>query len=521
MKKLLTPLVLALTFLTLFLLLPSTHYNTDGFRVLSTLHRVAITPSGTTQYIPLNWQTAYQQPHYFRQNVQKHFLFPIYAHTAYRIFRLFNYQGNGVKPLQLANALCAALTLFLFALLLLTQSHPLPTVITATLGLGFSFAFSAQATNIAEVIPATPWLLFSLLFLEKRKPLSAAFCLGISAGFYLLSLLVLPFLILLSLRQTPRRILLSLLITPPITTLIIYLTVLIPAGAKNLQNILTAIFFLPEQGTFGGFKLSNLISTPLGFISSLFPVLPDNFAGIKTALATRNPHPFLLITLIIAGILILTLTLLAARNKPGTALLITSLVTALFWDPYHQKIWLYAVIGFSLVLGTVRHSRLPLFLITLILIPFNLNALIKNHQPYLKWQTAQKLADFVLLEHEPGKAKTVFGNWEPEFDYLSAFLPDTWLISIPDLILETKRDSSRFYTTTDSLKQRSPAGNIYFVNTFNRTQQQLEKLSVNRLKFPYLLIWLENQRPFIQPVWHDTATGTTLYQLFNPTPGNN
>ncbi len=515
MKKLLTPLALALTFLTLFLLLPSPRYNTDGFRVLSTLHRVTITPSGTTQFVPLNWQTADLRPEYFRQNVQKHFLFPLYAHNAYRIFRLFKYQGNGVKPLQIANAFCAAITIFLFALLLLTQSCPLPTVIIATLGLGFSAAFSAQATNIAEVIPAAPLLVLTLFLLEKRKYFSAAICLGISAGFYLLSLLVLPFLILLSLRQTPRRIPLSLLITPPITTLFIYLAVLISAGTKNLENLLTAIFFLPEQGTFGGFKLSNLISTPLGFVSSLFSALPDNFAGIKSALATRNPHPFLLITLIIAGILLLTLTLLAARNKPGTALLITSLVTALFWDPYHQKIWLYAVIGFWLVLAQIRHFRLPLFLITLISIPLNLNALIKNHQPYLKWQTAQKLANFVILEHEPGKAKTVFGNWEPEFDYLTAFLPDTCLISIPDLILEVKRDSSRFRTTIDSIQQTRQTGTIYFVNTFNRSQQQLETLYRRRLKFPYLLTWLGNHRPFIQPLWHDPATSTTLYRLTN------
>lgn len=513
MKKLLTPLALALTFLTLFLLLPSTHYNTDGFRVLSTLHRVTITPSGTTQYIPLNWQTAYQQPCYFRQNVQKHFLFPIYAHTVYQIFRLFKYQGNGVKPLQLANAFCAAITIFVFALLLLTQSCPLPTVIIATLGLGFSFAFSAQATNIAEVIPAAPLLVLTFFLLEKRKYFSAAMSLGISAGFYLLSLLVVPFLFLLSLWRTPRRIPLSLLITPPITTLLIYLTVLISAGTKNLENILTAIFFLPEQGTFGGFKLSHIISTPLGFVSNIIPVLPDNFAGIKSAFANQNPHPFLLITFIIAGLLLLTLTLFTARNKPSTALLITSLVTALFWDPYHQKIWLYAVIGFWLVLAQTRHFRLPLFLITLILIPLNLNALIKNHQPYLKWQTAEKLANFLILEHEPGKAKTVFGNWEPEFDYLTAFLPDTCLISLPDLILESRRDSSRFRTVIDSIQQTRQTGTIYFVNTFNRSQQQLETFYLRRLKFPYLLIWLEKHRPFVQPLWHDTATSTTLYRF--------
>ncbi|MCR4423425.1 MAG: hypothetical protein WHU95_03590 [candidate division WOR-3 bacterium] len=519
MQKSLILFTVSCPFLILFLLLPSRRYSTDGFRVLVALHRVTVSTEGTTQFIPLNWQTAYQQPYYFRQNVQKHFLFPLYAHTVYQISRLFNYQGNGVKPLQIGNAFFAALTIFLFALLLLTQSHPISTVIVATIGLGISTAFSAQGTNITEVIPATPWLLLSLLLLEKRKPFIAAIFLGISAAFYLLSLLVVPFLILLFFGCTPRRTLFSLLIAPPITTLFIYLTVLISAGNKNLQDLLTALFFLPEQGTFGGLKLANFISTPLGFISSIFPVLPENFSGIKTALATRNPPPLLLLTSIIIGILLLTLTLLPAVKKvqrtPGIALLITSLVTALFWDPYHQKIWLYGVIGFWLLLAHLHHSRLPIFLILFILIPLNINALIKNHQPNRKWQTAQKLAHFLLFEQHPANKKVVFGNWEPEFDYLTAFLPDTCLISMPDLILEIRRDSSRFHSTIDSIKLSCPATTVYFVNTFNRTKQQLEKLYVHRLKFPFILTWLENQRPFTQPLWQDSLTGTTLYHLAN------
>lgn len=519
MHKSLILSTISLPFLILFLLLPSRRYNTDGFRVLATLHRVTVSPEGTRQFTPLNWQTAYQQPYYFRQNVQKHFLFPIYAYTAFRIFRLFRYQDNGVKPLQTANAISATITLLLFAFLFTTHSYPLSTVIIATLGLGLSSAFAAQATNIAEVVPATTPLTLALILIEKRKPFIAAIFLGISAAFYLLSLFVVPFLILLFLGRTPRRIPLSLLIIPPITTLFIYLTVLIPAGNKNLQDLLTALFFLPEQGTFGGFKLSNFISTPLGFISSILPVLPENFSGIKTALATRNPPPLLLLTSIIIGILLLTLPLLTAHKKvqrtPGIALLITSLVTALFWDPYHQKIWLYGVIGFWLVLARLRHLRLFILLILFILIPLNINALIKNHQPNRKWQTAQKLARFLLFEQHPGNKKVVFGNWEPEFDYLTAFLPDTCLISIPDLILEIRRDSSRFHSTIDSIKLSCPAAAVYFVNTFNRTKQQLEKLYVHRLKFPYILTWLENQRPFTQPLWHDPLTGTTLYQLSN------
>ncbi|MGQ9678002.1 MAG: hypothetical protein ACUVUD_01810 [bacterium] len=515
-SKILISLTLSLLFLIMYFLLPSTRYNTDGFRVLSTLHRITIDPPGVTNFSPLNWKTSYQPPYYFRQNVQKHFLFPLYAHTTYNISRLAGLKDSGIKPLQFANALFATLTILLFTLLLAVQSHPLPNIILSTLGLGFSAAFATQATNIAEVIFSTPSLVLTLIFLEKRKPFIASILLGISAACYLLSLLLVPFLILFY-SLHPRRRLFPLLTVTPGITLLIYLTLLIAAGNHTLQTITNALFYLPEQGTFGGFKLSNLISTPLGFISSILPVLPENFSGVKNALSLKNPHPVLLIILIAVGILLLAIiTYISRKQCPksiGIALLLTSILAALIWDPYHQKIWLYGNIGVWLFLANSRPSCPLLIIIVLFLIPMNLSLLVKNHRPNPKWHSAKKIAQVISFEQNPAEKKIVLGNWEPEFDYLSAFLPDSCLLSIPDLILETKRDSLQFQSVLDSIQHNYQTGGIYIVNTFNRSREELKRLYINRLKFPYFIGWQKTVRQLTRPLWHDTATGTILYTL--------
>lgn len=518
MKSTLISLTLSLPFLLLYSLLPSTRYNTDGFRVLSSLHRITIDPAGTTDFLPLNWQTAYQQPHYFRQNVQKHFFFPIYAHIFYTISRSLGLKTTGIKPLQIANALSATLTIFLFAQLLISKALPLPTVILSTIGLGFSTAFATQATNIAEAVSAAPFLIFALIFLEKRKPFIASILLGISAACYLLSLLVAPFLILFSTIR-PRRLLSFFLMVTSGITFIIYLTLLIAAGNHTAQSLANALFFFPEQGTFGGFKLSNLISTPLGFISSIFPVLPENFSGIKNSLLLKNPHPALLIPLIPAGILLLALIIHLSsdesKNSPGTALLLTSILAALVWDPYHQKIWLYGNLGVWLLLANSRPARTLLIIIVFFVVPLNIASIVKNHHPNPKWFAAEKMAHFIFFEHNAGEKKIVLGNWEPEFVYLTAFLPDTCLLSIPDLILETKKDPLRFRSVLDSIQDNYQNGSVYFVNIFNRSEDELKNFYLNRLKFPCFRNWQKTTRQFIKLLWRDATTGTTLY-YFQP-----
>ncbi len=527
MKQTLTVLIILALLGTLYLVFPATRYNTDGFRVLPSLHQVKLISPDTRQYLPLDWRSGYRQPAYFYQNVPKHLLFPLYAGITYRLARLTGYHGNGIKPLQIANTISAILTLTLFALLIQAYFHHHLLTITATLGLGLTTAFSAMATNIAEVVPALPWLLCALLFIKKEKYILAGICLGISTAFYLFTLLVALGLLLTTLLRRQCRNALYLVITTIITTALIYLLILLGAGYTDLRTIVHLITFMPEQGTYGGFKLSNLLAVNLGFINSVIPVLPEHFSGISALIRSGDKLLLFLPFLTLAGATAILLILILAGSRAGQqqelltglGVFLAALFGSLLWDPYHQKIWLYCNIALFTILPSLvfrsTHLRQFALLLILIIAPVNIYRIIQHARPNPQWQSAQTIAAIVTTRDPTATNSIILGAWEPEFDYLQVFLPDSALIPLPDLILHTGRNPNRFYATIDRTIQTvfTHGGNIYLVNHLNRPKTELERFYRHRLRSPFFLDWLETLRPAAEEIWHNPATRTTLYHL--------
>ncbi|MGQ9707785.1 MAG: hypothetical protein ACUVUR_02785, partial [bacterium] len=189
-RKFLINLFLCLFALCFFLLLPSHHYHPDGLRVLPSLHQIIMVNDSIITYTTRPVRTSYQPDQFFFQNLQKHLLFPLYAHIAFRIARIFGYQKSGLKPLQTTNAIFAALTVFLFALILTRHTSTTLSVIFSTIGFTFTNAFLSSATNITEVIPSLPFFLFGIYLIMKKRPLWAGVLFGISSCFYLFSLII-------------------------------------------------------------------------------------------------------------------------------------------------------------------------------------------------------------------------------------------------------------------------------------------------------------------------------------------
>ncbi|MGQ9707784.1 MAG: hypothetical protein ACUVUR_02780, partial [bacterium] len=281
-----------------------------------------------------------------------------------------------------------------------------------------------------------------------------------------------------------------------------------------------SLFFFPEQGTFGGFKPTNLISLPLGFINSLISVLPENFAGLRQALNTgigrHIPALFFGISLIVFIIYLC----LRNRTQPlPLAIFLTTLIFAFFWDPYHQKIWTYAAIGIFLIASRFISTRRPfqprlLILLAILILP-NFIRIIQNNQPDPKWQTARKVASYLNTQTKPGKSTLLFGTCETDFGYLSFFYHEDRLISIPDLILKSRLDILRFRTTIDSLINscRSDTGKVYFLNTFNQNEENLNSFYSRRLNFPYFITYLKELEPVVVLVYKDSLTESALYNL--------
>lgn len=520
----------------IYLFLPSSHYNLDGFRVLSSLHQVKIEQNQGITYTPLKWHTAYQNPYYQRQNVQKHLIFPLYAFCSYQVARLFGYQGNGLKPLQIANAISAAVASGLFALLLVLRKKPIHSALFITIALALSNAFCSMATDIAEAVIALPFLLLGLILIDLKKPFWAGLVLGISAACYLLSLIIALAITLGLLLRRQVKTALLLFVTSTLTTIIIYLTLLFLAGYHNLNQLFYVLTFMPEQGTYGGFKPSNPFTIFIGFANSLFPFLSQGFYGMREIISSGGITLIAFLFIALAGLLLALLCLFFHLKKSkdrnelplGAIIFLGALFSSLIWDPYHLKIWVYATIGFWLMASDIINLTqvslkprgalgvVPFLIFLFALAGSNISHLVKLNSPNPKWQTAKTIAQIVRTN----PADIVFGSWEPEFSYLSIFVPENNLICLPDLILENRQDSVAVQAEIETAvtDSRDQNGTIYFVNIFNRSEQELKRLYAIRLRSPWFLSLIKNLRPLTKPVWQDEKSSTILYQLNQPIP---
>jgi hypothetical protein len=553
LKKLPLTLAIALAGLIAYLLLPSSDYNLDGFRVFASLHQVKIDSTGSRTYVPLDWQTGYQKPYYQRQNVQKHLLFPVYAFFAYRLARSLGYKGSGLKPLQVANAVCAAVTLGLFALLLSLGMEDIWSVIFLTIGLALSNAFGSMATNIGEVVFALPLLIIGLILIIKGKPLLAGLALGISAACYLASIVIALTVVIGFIIRHQIKNAFTLFITSLTTVSGCYLGLLFCAGYNSFPQLLNTLILLPEQGTFGGFKPANLISVFIGFANSILPLLPQDFSGLRAVVTSGGarliPAVIIALSAMALGLCCLLFNLRLFRRRDeiplGLLVFLGALFTSLLWDPYHLKIWVYSNIGLWLMLSEARLISLwlvpkalpwpkpvinqrvnpflqtrfvPLAFLFFLLTPvvlINIRHLFSLTGFNPRWQAAAEISRIVAQPSGIENKNLIFGAWEPEFGYLTLFLPERNLICLPDLILENNIDPRAVETQIEDAITgcRNQGGLVYFVNLFNRSEEQLRLFYSVRLHFPHLLIWVQTHRPLVLIVWQDEKMAIALFRL--------
>jgi hypothetical protein len=626
--------------LALYLLLPSSFYNPDGLRVLPGLHEIRIDAAGTATYHPRPWSAGYSPEMYVRAYVQKHLLFPTYAFLSYRIARALGYRDSGVRAVQIANAVSAAIALGLFSLLLAHALNGIGLVVLASLGLAFSSAFSSMASNGAEVVPALPWLMLGLWLILgaelRKKPematekatrmsdlsdpsdlsdrlqlstpvfVAAGVCFGISAGFYLASglitlvvaagqIIAASSLAASSLRREWTR---AIIFAGScfVTALVIYFAVLFMAGYSSLVKILHALTLMPVQGTYGELRPTNLLTVTLGFAHSILPVLPDDFGGMRQLLAEVRAGGIGHYLGLLAAPLVLVLAVaffaalarvrdqLSKANRQlvllGLLVFLGALIASLLWDPYHPKLWVYSNVGLWLMIaGFVKHgtkqkigtlpfsprkpvvslfsefksSGVPregipfspfafrlsplirsdtrrgysprgtvalLGLTLLCIVAANSVHLIQQHQENPRWQVARQIAQRVTRDERrttDDERLLVLGAWEPEFSYLSLMLPDSCLLSLPDLILEEHRQAPAFeQEASRRIRPVSENGAVYFLNFFNRSEKELTATYARWFRFPEFLPWLESYRPMVCEVMRDEETGISLFQLSAP-----
>jgi len=546
-------LLVAAGALALYLSFPSSAPNPDGLRVFPGLHEVRARSDGGLTWQPLAWDAGYLAPNYVRSNVQKHFLYPLHAWLLYRAALLFGHAGSGLRLLQVANAIASALTLVLFGLLVGFVFESVWVAPAATLGLAFSGAFSAMAANIAEVVPALPWLVLGLILVrqcvrpESQAPASrryavwAGVLLGVSTAFYLASGLVGLVLALGLFAGRRRSSGIVLLLATALTVLAIEVAVLVLAGYQSPGTLWRQLTHMPEMGTYGGFRLTNLAAVLFGFGGSLLPVLPDNFVGLRQLAASLAEHDPGLMIRIVALILVWGLALALAaglvrmRSGPprrvmlvGLGVFVAALIASLSWGPYHPKLWAYSNVGVWIMAGSLAEHELSsrglrrtivlslLGLALAVSTTANLANLVRQHRPDARWGAARSVARLVLNGSTPGGSnRLVIGGWEPEFDYLTLMVPESSLLFLPDVYLENGASPERFRHVVDERISRvfANGGEVFFMNLFGRDTAEIRRAYVDRLNFPGFSTWLDGLRLLVRPAWHDEGAGVELFEL--------
>ena len=532
-----------------YLLLPSSAPNPDGLRVFSGLHDVRTRTDGGLTWQPLPWNAGYRSPNYVRANVQKHFLFPLHAWLCYRVALLSGHVGSGLRLMQVVNAIAAGMTLVLFGLLLGSVFESVWVAPAATLGLAFSNAFGAMATNIAEVVPALPWLALGLILVRQCvgppesgvRAACAGVVLGVSTAFYLASGLV-GLALALGLFVARRRTAgIALLLAMAFSVLTIETTVLALAGYRSPGALWHQLTYMPEMGTYGGFRPANLAAALFGFAGSLFPVLPDDFVGLRQFVTSLLAHDRSTTARLVAQVLVWGLALLFAtrlvriRSGPvrrimliGLGVFLAALLASLTWGPYHPKLWAYSNVGvWTVAAGLAEYElrsqnprrALVLSVLAVVLVATmasNLPSLVRQHGSNAKWAAAREVARRVLNGSTPGGSnRLVIGGWEPEFSYLALMVPESSLLYLPDAYLESGASPDRFRHVLDERIARAFAnrGEVFFVNLFNRDSAEIRRAYVDRLGFPEFVAWLDGLRSLVRPAWRDADTRIELFEL--------
>jgi hypothetical protein len=548
---LLTALLVSVAALAVYLLLPSRAPNPDGLRVFPAMHRVVLSGDGSRAYQARPWTAAYHEPNLFRANVQKHVLFPLYAAGAFQISRLLGSSGSGLRALQVANALSAAVAVGLAATLIVLSTGSTWVALACGAGLAGSTAFCSMATDIAEVVPALPLLAFGLLLLSRRAggadcrastSVPAGISLGLSTACYFAGALVTMALVLALVFARARRTAGTIAATAAATVAIVHCGVFVLAGHRSVPELARALLVMPEQGTYGGLQVTDFGAVLFGFANSLYPVLPDDFGGLRQLVSQLRTGAGSLALLGVPAVAALAavmgVAMFRARNrlKPGTrrlagtgvAVLLGALVCSLAWDPYHAKLWAFSNLGLWLVAAAflsvifracpARRILVPGGAAVLLaaLLVANTAMLIRRNGSNPKWAAAEAVSRRV----SDGSQFLLIGGWEAEFGYLSLMLPESSLLTLPDLILEAKRDRCRFETILDA-RVPGEAGfekEVFVLNLFAMSPGQLRAQYGRRLEYPRVQAWLDRNRARARMVMQDCPGGVALHQFMRASP---
>jgi hypothetical protein len=476
---------LFLVFFGLYSALPSTTLIGDGLRHLPALRTVV--PGDPVRFEPKPWLEVYR--HYYDDVVvHNHVLFGLLARAGFAASRFILPGTDAVLAMRLENSFSAALAVALFFLLLERLGTPRWGAIFSTMVLGLTPGYVLIATNITEAGLALPFFLGSLLLLAQQqftwgRLLLLAITAALAADIYLLAGTLVPCIVFVLLTEKQpnfaRRIgtAVGFIGIFAVFFLGIWTGILFLSGMRQLHDLAIAVLRFPQQGTYGGFRATSLVATPLGLTQALLAILPDSFLGLRLLLRNEPLTTMLAACATLVCLFVLVsccyrLWISGDIRKPAILASVLALLViegvCVEWDPYYSKLQLFAAVLFFVIIavGFPRNLRRPptaLMVIFLLAVMISgVRTLAINQRPSLAAQNAVRLHKLV------GEDVLITG-WSADVVQLWLYSNGTNVISIPDFALARHLQMDRVEADLNALLQQSAATgrSVFFYGMFD------------------------------------------------------
>jgi hypothetical protein len=524
--KYVAPLFVIILSITFYAFRSSTFIG-DGLRHLPALRTITEGPPVVFQ--PKPWLEVYRA-HYDRVVVHNHFLFGLTMRAAFALQHALGSSGDAIIAMQAVNAISAAIAGGLFFLLVLRLGVPKWISLAVAVGVCLSPAYLIAATNVAEVALALPFFLGTLLVLADRefqgsRAVLAGIFVGLAAITYLLAGSLVPCIAIavIASRSPSRSTIRTLFLFLSVFSLVflgIWVVVLFLSGVHSPPSLALAILKPPQQGTYGAFRLGSLVATPIGLTQAFFPILPDDFRGLRS-LYHQTPVGALvlgILSLITCAFLARAIYLLSKRGIRRNVALFSSVLTFLlveavcFWfDPYYSKLqifalilfWLTVAVGFTNGQAGRAHPWFLLLFVTAVAAG-GVRVLRTNVQPSQANKNAQQLHAIV------GEGVLITG-WSSDVAHLWLYSNGDNNIPLPDFAFARNVQPNRVEEDLNTIMNKATAdgANVYFYGVFEDNDENLTNVYEKRFHLTgftsYLRGLQHNARPvgrFEQPGGH-------------------
>lgn len=508
----------------------------DGLRHLPALR--TITEGSPASFQPKPWLEVYRA-HYDRVVAHNHFLFGLAIRTAFGLQQAIGIRGDATIAIQALNAVSAAIAGGLFFLLALRLGVPKGISLAVAVGVCLSPVYLLAATNVTEVALALPFFLGTLLVLADREFLErsaivAGILVGLAAITYLLAGSSVPSIsvAIIASRFPSRSRIRTLFLFLSVFALVflgIWVAVLYLSGVHSPASLAIAILKFPAQGTYGGLKLGSLVATPIGLTQAFFPILPDDFRGLRS-LYHQTPVVALvagILTLIIFAFLARAIYVLSKRGIIRNVALFSSVLTFLLveaacveWDPYYAKLqifalilfWLTVTVGFTCSQSDRAHRWFLLLFVTAVAAG-GVRVLRTNIRPSQANKNAQQLHAIV------GEGVLITG-WSSDVAHLWLYSNGDNIIPLPDFALARNLQSGRVEVDLDAIIRKATTNgtNVYFYGVFDTDDADLTNVYDTRFRLTGFTSYLRGLQQDVRPVGRFEQPGghwTVLY-VYNP-----